>query len=65
MPCGDLEGWDVGEGRFMREGIDVYTGLIHDVVQQKLTQHYKELYSNKKGKKKKKVIISQAYCEKM
>ena len=43
MPCGDLEGWDVGEGRFMREGIDVYTGLIHDVVQQKLTQHYKEL----------------------
>ena len=42
MPCGDLEGWDVGEGRFMREGIDVYTGLIHDVVQQKLTQHYSQ-----------------------
>ena len=33
--CDDLEGWD---GRnFRREGIYVYTWLIHLVVQQKLT----------------------------
>ena len=34
----DLEGWDVG-GRLKREGIYVYTQLIHFVIQQKLTQH--------------------------
>ena len=63
MPCDDLEGWDVGEGRFTREGIDVYTGLIHDVVWQKLAQHYKGIIFQLK--KAKKVITSQAYCEKM
>ena len=37
--CDDLEGWD-GKGvgaRLKREGIYVYTQLIHFVVQQKLT----------------------------
>ena len=36
--CDDLEGWNgrMG-GRLKREGMYVYTWLIHDVVQQKLT----------------------------
>ena len=42
MLCDDLEGWGVGgRGRLKREGIFVYTWLIHFVAQQKLTQHCK------------------------
>ena len=42
MLCDDLEGWSgrVG-GRFKREGMYVYIWLIHDAVQQKLTEHCK------------------------
>ena len=42
--CDDLEGWDgvsMG-GRLKREGIYVYLQVIH-VVQEKLTQHCKEI----------------------
>ena len=38
------EGWDGGlgvGGRLKREGIYLYIQLVHAVVQQKLTQHYK------------------------
>ena len=37
--CGDLEGWGGGwvGKRSKREGIYVYTWLIHFIVQQKLT----------------------------
>ena len=39
----DLEEWDGGilGGRLKREEIHIYMYLIHFVVQQKLTQHYK------------------------
>ena len=37
--CDDLEGWNGGGGRLQREGIHVYTELIHVPVQQKLAQH--------------------------
>ena len=40
MLCDDLEGLDGGVGR-LREGIHVYSELIHFIVQQKLTQHCK------------------------
>ena len=48
--CDDLEGWG-GWGwsgaMFKKEGIYVYTQLMHFTVQQKRTQHYvKQLYSN-------------------
>ena len=36
-------------------GIYVYIQLIHFVVQQKVTHHCKELYSNKDVKKKKRL----------
>ena len=38
MLCNDLERWDGGwvRGRSKREGIYVYTWMIHIVVQQKL-----------------------------
>ena len=36
------------EGRFKREEIYVYIGLIHFIVQQKLTNTIKQLYANKK-----------------
>jgi len=40
--CDDLDGWgEVVGGRLRREGTYVYIWLIHFVVQQKLTQHYK------------------------
>ena len=35
-------GWEVG-GRFKREEINVYLGLIHVDVWQKLTQYCKEI----------------------
>ena len=43
--CDDLEGWDGGRvpGRSKREGTHVYIKLIHFIVQQKLTQHYKAI----------------------
>ena len=51
MLCDHLEGWDREGGREAQEGghmgIYVYIWLIHFVVQQKLTQHCKQLYSNK------------------
>ena len=54
MLCDDLEGWDREDGREAQEGGDmgiyVYLQLIHFVVQQKLTQHWKAiilLYSYK------------------
>ena len=34
-------GWENGDGRLRREGIDTYLQLIHVVVQQKLAQHCK------------------------
>ena len=44
MLCDDLGGWDEGRGgRSTREGIYVFIQLIHFVVQQKLTQHYKAI----------------------
>ena len=51
MLCDDLEGWD-REGRREAEeggdmGIYVCIWLTHFVVQQKLTQIVKQLYSNK------------------
>ena len=50
-----LEGWDREGGSETQEGGDmgiyVYIYLIHFVVQQKLTQHCKQLYSNKDVKK--------------
>ena len=43
----DLEGWEWEGGREAQEGGDmgiyVYIQLIHFVVQQKLTQHYKAI----------------------
>ena len=52
--CDDLEGWSGGMGgRFKREGIYVYTWLIHFAVQKKLTQHCKaSIFQFKKKKKK-------------
>ena len=47
MLCDDLKGWDREGGRKMQEGGDmgiyVYVELIHFIVQQKLTQHCKEI----------------------
>ena len=42
MVCNNLEGWGVG-GRFKRKGPYVYLWLIHIVVWQKPTQHYKAI----------------------
>ena len=51
------EGWDREDGREAQEGgvmgIHVCIWLTHFVVQQKLTQHVKQLYSNKNVLKKK------------
>ena len=53
--CDHLEGWDREGGREIQEGghmgIYVYIQLIHFFIQQKLTQHCKQLYSNKDVKK--------------
>ena len=43
--------WGVGRS-FKSEGIFVNIQPIHFIVQQKITQPYKQLYSNKKSKKK-------------
>ena len=47
MLCDHLEGWDREGGREAKEGgdmgIHVYIQLIHVVIQQKLTQHYKAI----------------------
>ena len=40
----------------MREGVYVYTQLIHYIVQQKLTQHWKEIILQW-GKKKSQLLI--------
>ena len=38
--CDDLEGWDGGDlGSLRKEGIYVYSELIHTVVQQKPTEN--------------------------
>ena len=46
MLCGGLEEGDEGEGgREVQEGGNcMYIYLIHFIVQQKLTQHVKQLY---------------------
>ena len=50
--CDDLKGWNGRMGRKLnREGIYVYTWLIHNVVQQKLT-HCKIIIFQLKKKKK-------------
>ena len=53
--CDDLEGWMVSGvgGRLQREGIYGYIELIHFVVQQELTQHFKAIILQFKKKKKK------------
>ena len=54
MLCDDLEVWD-GKGvgaRLQREGMYVYTQLIHFVVQQKLMQHCKAFTPIKKRKQR-------------
>ena len=52
--CDDLAEWDGGgEGSVDRKGIYVYLQLIHTVIQQKLTQHCKQLSFNKYRNKKK------------
>ena len=45
MLCDDLESRDGGRvgGKLKREGMYVYTWLIHSGVQQKLTQHCKAI----------------------
>ena len=45
MLCDDPEGWDGGGmgGRMKGEGIEVYTQLLHFIVQQKLRQHCKAI----------------------
>ena len=43
MLCNDLEGWDGGGWREAQEGICVYLWLIHVVLWQKPTQHYKAI----------------------
>ena len=45
MLCDDLQGCDarVRGGQLKREGIYVYIRVIHDAVQQKLTQHCKAI----------------------
>ena len=50
VPCDDLEGQDGGGAQ--KEGIYVHVGLIHDVVQQKLTQHCKAIVLKKPKPKK-------------
>ena len=57
MLCDDLEGWeeDVG-GRIKEEEIYAYLWLIHTVVQQKLTQHFKAIILQLKKKEYPKVI---------
>ena len=62
--CDHLEWWDMEGGRETQEGGDmgiyVYVQLIHFVIQQKLTQQCKQLYSNKYvNKRKKKEMCSQ------
>ena len=47
MLCDELEGWEMG-GRSKRERVYVFMEPIHVVVQQKLTQHFKQLYSKLK-----------------
>ena len=43
MLCNDLEGWDGGGWREAQEGICVYLWLIHVVLCQKPTRHYKAI----------------------
>ena len=47
MLCDHLEGWDREGGRETQEGegmgIYVHIQLIHFVIQQKLTQHFKAI----------------------
>ena len=43
MLCNDLEGWDGGGWREAQEGICVYLWLIHVVLWQKPTRHYKAI----------------------
>lgn len=44
MLCDDLDMWNGGVGgRLKRDGINVYTWLIHSVVQWKLMQHCKAI----------------------
>ena len=61
MLCDHLEGWDREGGRETQEGGDmgiyVYVYLVHLVIKQKLTHHYKQVYSNKDVKKKKTNIL--------
>ena len=67
MLCDDLEGcYGRVERRLRREGIYVYIWLIHDAVQQKLTQHCKSNFIPIK-KLTKIMIISDtiAYCFKI
>ena len=45
------------ERRLKREGICVYTQLIHTLVQQKLAQHYKAMILQFKNNTKKKEMI--------
>ena len=51
MFCDDLEGWDREGGREAQEGgdmgIHVCIWLIHFGVQQKLTQYWETIYSDK------------------
>ena len=58
----DVEAWDceVSGGRFRRAGVYVCTQLIHLVVQQKLTQHYKAIIL-----KKEKVVLLKVWVHKL
>ena len=73
MLCDELDGWDGGgEGRqSKREGMCVYIQLIHFIVQQKLTQHYKAIKPQKINLKKRiaslgscgnKEVLIKGYC---
>ena len=51
--CDDPDGWDEAAAeRVKREGLHVYTELIHFVVQQKLTPHCKTTLPQLKKKNK-------------
>ena len=69
--CDYLEGWDMECGRETQEGGDmgiyVQLQMIHFVIQQKLTQNFKQLYSNEdvKKKKSKKILDNGRKCIKM
>ena len=56
MLCDDLEVWEEEVGGRLKKEIYAYLWLIHTVIQQKLTQHFKAIILQLKKKEYPKII---------